>query len=527
MENKKVSGNRHDEIEETERLLRSSRELKEKFENDPYRPKYHFMSPGGWINDPTGAIYWKGRYHLFYEYYPDAAYQVLEYDDGSHKHLSISWGHASSKDLIHWVHHPIALQPSIEGVDGDSCFSGHIFDNNGVATIIYYGRPGGSCIATCSDYELDNWLKHPKAVIPQPKPGDENHGKYSAGDPSMWREGDYYYALCGFREPEGGDTASLFRSTDTVNWEYLHYLYKSDRKWTTAVDDCAVPDFFKLGHRHMLLYMSHETGAQYYLGRWENETFYPETHGHMNWPGGQLNAPKSMLDGKGRRLFWGWVCEGRTRDAQRAAGWASTLSLPRVLSLSGDGSLMIEPAEEMERLRHNYRKREGIDLDNELDVPEIKGDCLELVLEIDPGDATELGIKVRCSPDGNEETSIGYSPSANKLIIDTRKSSLREDVLQPWPRPWATLFSDPFKELETTKHVQVQKAPFELGSGELLKLRIFLDRSVLEVFANGRQCVTQRIYPGRDDSLGVTLFSRGGKSEVKSIEAWDMDAFGI
>ena len=76
---------------------------------------------------------------------------------------------------------------------------------------------------------------------------------------------------------------------------------------------------------------------------------------------------------------------------------------------------------------------------------------------------------------------------------------------------------------ESERHTQEQVAPFELAAGEMLKLRIFLDRSVLEVFANGRQYVTQRIYPTRDDSLGVALFARGGKVTVKSIDAWDME----
>jgi sucrose-6-phosphate hydrolase SacC (GH32 family) len=75
---------------------------------------------------------------------------------------------------------------------------------------------------------------------------------------------------------------------------------------------------------------------------------------------------------------------------------------------------------------------------------------------------------------------------------------------------------------EEARTVQAQEAPFELAQGETLNLRLFLDRSVLEVFANGRQCITQRIYPSRPDSLGVLLFSRGGGGNVKSLQAWDL-----
>ena len=69
----------------------------------------------------------------------------------------------------------------------------------------------------------------------------------------------------------------------------------------------------------------------------------------------------------------------------------------------------------------------------------------------------------------------------------------------------------------------VQVAPFELRSGERLRLRVFLDRSILEVFANGRQCLTQRIYPTRSDSLGVALFASRGAWMVHAFTAWDME----
>ena len=95
--------------------------------------------------------------------------------------------------------------------------------------------------------------------------------------------------------------------------------------------------------------------------------------------------------------------------------------------------------------------------------------------------------------------------------------------MQPWPRPWAALFSDPVKELATTEQVYVQRAPLALQPREPLKLRIFIDRSVVEVFANGRQCMTQRIYPARRDSLGVALFSSGGSACCTALDAWDMD----
>ena len=74
--------------------------------SDPYRPAYHFLAPINWMNDPNGTIFWKGRYHIFYQYNPNGAF-----------HGTIHWGHASSENLVHWTDHPIALPPGPEGAD--------------------------------------------------------------------------------------------------------------------------------------------------------------------------------------------------------------------------------------------------------------------------------------------------------------------------------------------------------------------------------------------------------------------------
>jgi beta-fructofuranosidase len=209
--------------------------------------------------------------------------------------------------------------------------------------------------------------------------------------------------------------------------------------------------------------------------------------------------------------MWAWVLDRRTRHED---GWSGTMTLPRVLSLGPDGTLRIEPAEELQQLRMAGKKRQGIRLAAGIPVvlEEVRGDCLELDLTLRPGNAQRFGVKVRCSPDGQEETVIECHPTARCLKIDVAKSSL-ENI------PYYTFC---MAGGENNPEVTAQEAPFELSPGEKLRLRIFLDRSILEVFANGRQCVTQRIYPTRPDSLGVVLFSEGGDAEVESLEAWEM-----
>jgi len=190
------------------------------------------------------------------------------------------------------------------------------------------------------------------------------------------------------------------------------------------------------------------------------------------------------------------------------------------LSLSEDGILHIEPVPEFEVLRRNPRKREELRLtaDSVLPLDEVSGACLELALEFELQDAHEFGVKVRCSPDGAEQTAIVYVPEEKVLKVDMGKSSHNENIRYYYYRNHGALNRLP----ESERIVQAQKAPLELNTGEPLKLRIFLDHSMLEVFANSRQCVTQRIHPTRSDSLGVTLFSRGGSVKVRSVEAWDM-----
>ncbi len=460
---------------------------------DPYRPLYHFLPPANWMNDPNGAIYWKGKYHLFYQYNPNGAF-----------HGTIHWGHTVSEDLVHWTDLPIALSPTPGGADREGCYSGGAVVNDGVPTLIYFGNPDGNCIATSTD-DLLTWQKPPEnPVIPQSAPGAE----WRAFDPCAWREGDTWYSLAGGRLDDIGDTAFLFRSPDMINWEYLHPFYASELD-KEPESDCAVPDFFPLGGKHMLLFASHERGVQYYIGAYADQKFYPERHGRLNFGefggnSGHLCASITLKDGGGRRIFFGWVSEGRSEAVQRASGWAGVMCIPRVLSLFDDDTLRIEPVPEIEKLRGNHRRTTGLRVSggSSVRLEGISGDCLELDVELDPGGAEAIGVKVRCAPDGGEQTIIAYDRKEKRLILDAAQSSVNPDAVNRG----------------------AQRAPFALDAGELLQLRIFVDRSIVEVFANKRVCLTKRIYPSGQDSVGVEVFALGGEAAVKSVDAWQMAA---
>ena len=189
--------------------------------------------------------------------------------------------------------------------------------------------------------------------------------------------------------------------------------------------------------------------------------------------------------------------------------------MPRVLSLAEDRTLRIAPIEEIERLRMNPRAHENIELADGAQVvlEDVRGVCLEIALEIEVGDATQVGLKVRRSPGGEEETVVAYDAAEQSLVVDVTRSSLSGDVRYGWPEPHSTAGAE---------DVRVQKAPFEVKPDETLRLRVFLDASILEAFAADRQCVTQRIYPTRNDALGVAVFSKGGTAKVRSLKVWDM-----
>lgn len=474
--------------------------------SDCFRPAYHYLPPCKWMNDPNGTIYWKGRYHLFYQHNPDGPW-----------HGNIHWGHASSKDLVHWTDHPIALAPGPDGPDRKQCYSGAAFVNaEGVPTHIYHGVPDGICLATSSDDMLIEWDKHPaNPIIPDLGPNGEYH---VTGAPCGWVEDGVHYALTG-NSIYSPDAAYLFRSTDLKHWEYLHPFYIGGR-FTEPGEDCGCPDFFLLGGKPVLSFTSHARGAQFYIGSTSNHRFTPERHMRLAFaetarPGVYCEG-LTLLDGLNRRILFGRISEARFGYAQVAAGWSGICALPMVLSLSESEELRFDPIPELEVLRTEHTSFRDLQLSSDTDLDlEISADSLEIRMQFEWQDAEEVGLKLRCSPDGEEETLVRFNTNpgtrhalpgqispVRELILDVSRSSTRRDV----------------------SNRESQRAVLEVPYGHPVELRIFLDRSVVEVIGN-RQCyVGKRIYPARSDSLGVSAYSRGGSATLCSFDAWKMNA---
>ena len=225
--------------------------------------------------------------------------------------------------------------------------------------------------------------------------------------------------------------------------------------------------------------------------------------GSMGLETGNLLAAYTLLDGNDRRVMFGWVSEGRQEEAQRRVGWSGIMCLPRVLSLAPDGLLQQEPIDEVRTLRREHVQVTDMTVadGSVMAVRDAGGDCLEIAVEVDASAVREFGVKVLCSPDETEQTVISYSRESSTLSLDVEKCSL-----------------DP-----TVVGREAQSARLDLDEGEPLSLRVFVDRSIVEVFANRVVCLTKRVYPLRADSTGIRLFANGGDVVVRRMETWQMD----
>ena len=230
---------------------------------------------------------------------------------------------------------------------------------------------------------------------------------------------------------------------------------------------------------------------------------------------GAIHAPSATPDGLGGLYVVHNVNQGKPTQ-----GWDHLMSLTRRLTLLEDKTLAIGPVPGVESLRTDHRHvgETPLQSNRETVIAGIEGNTMELAAEIDTKGVREVSVNVLRSPDSAEYTAIRFyrrghhlrkrwwlaeeeqRSQLDALVIDTSRSSLLPDVLGRAP----------------------EVAPFDLKDSEPLHLRVFIDKSVVEVFANGRQCVVLRVYPEREDSVGVSIRAQGGDAVLRSLDAWQM-----
>ena len=526
---------------QTNPLLQRLLAYRKRYEGDPHRPIYHYVNPENTLNDPNGLCFWQDRWHLFYQAYPPE-------DPRQH------WGHAISDDLIHWQDLPYAIYPNPE----ECCFSGAALVEEDRVIAIYHGTKVGNMVAVSHDPLLLNWEKLTGAPVIPIASADGSPLPYRVFDPCIWKKGDHYYALSGGTLPHaasGKRTRAnfLFRSPNLVDWDYLHPFVEDDR-FTLVGDDGACPYFWPIGDRHILLFFSHMSGGQALLGDYDTERdkFVVTSQHDFNFgaygPGG-VHAPSATPDGKG-----GVNVIFNMNPAKPTEGWNQIMTLPRRLTLQGTDkigrdTLLVEPAGDVELLRREHRQITDMTLpaNQEIVLGSIRGDAIELMVEIEANDAPLFELNVLRSPGKEEFTRIAFYRErgfrdwerflswrqdmlaaatdgagagfvSNSLLSASQREKLAAatDSLISIDSSYSSLLPDVLSRAPET-------GPVFLERDEPLRLRVFVDRSVVEVFVNGKQCVAMRVYPGRDDSVGVSLRSQGQDARVVSLEAWQME----
>ena len=482
---------------------------------DRYRPQYHAIPYEAWMNEPHAPLYYKGKYHLFYQHNPQ----------GSYWH-NIHWGHWVSDDMIHWQDLPIALAPEAGDLDPDGCWSGNAtYDKNGIPVIFYTAgndkaspnqRIAMAIPEDPNDVNLIKWKKYPKPVIVQKK-GMGFFGEFR--DPFVWKDEkeDKWYMLIGTGHeniPIGA--ALIFISENLINWEFKGYFYYSDpQKYPFLGRVWELPVFLPVGKdkkgNQKWIFLISPTGARadvevwYWIGEFDrkNFRFIPDNEKpeKIDIGDSHFTGPSGFVDPKtGRTIIFTITQDKRNSFQQYMAGWAHNAGLPIVTSLNEDGKLLVVPINEVEKLREEELikiENKNMEVVNDI-IKDIKGDMLEIVVELEPIDAKKFGINVRCSPDHEEETFIFYDVDKKFLGVDRTKTSM--DVFSP--------------------SYGIQGEFLDLN-GNNIRLHIFLDHSMLEVYINEIKSLTTRVYPYRGDSLGLQISGDGGLI-VKKLEIWNL-----
>ena len=451
-----------------------------------YREKYHFMAPIGWINDPNGFIYYKGEYHLFYQYNP--------YDAVPNK---IHWGHAKSKDLLHWEHLPVALAPD-QDYDVDGVFSGSAIEKDDKLYVMYTGNtPNGQvqCIAVSEDGI--NFEKVPQNPVLDASNLPSNAQPIDFRDPKVFKRGDLYYVVLVSKTLDNRGQALLYQSPDLINWEFKSILLEgtSDQgiMW-----EC--PDLYELDGKDVLVLSPIQiprVGNEYlnidsvieFVGKvdWDTGKMAVDTMKELDH-GLDFYATQSLVDGNGRRVVIAWMAMWGRNFPTLPDRWAGAMTLPRELHLK-DGRLTQTPISEISSILQTPVELEGITISDEVkEFDKVSGEVAALTVEVNLVNATSFTVDLRAND--KEETVLSYSVQDQELTLDRTQSGVivvGDENPKVYSRTVKTLLQD-----------------------NRLKLQIFLDTSSVEVFVNdGLETMTETIYPTESDSSLIRFGAQG------------------
>ena len=461
---------------------------------DPERPIYHFRPPANWTNDPNGTIYYKGWHHLFYQLNPTAP-------RAGNQH----WGHARSRDLVNWEHLPIAIAPSSERGER-AIFSGGAITGRDGRVRLFYTSIGHSMpqqwMAVPRDDDLIAWDKpsfNPVLTL-------DVHGATEVSqwrDPFLFRESGRTYMVLGGNVNNsrgGGGVTLLYRATNSqlTRWDYVGVLHRyHDRQiWNI---EC--PNFFKLGDKWILI-VSPQQPCEYFIGEVDlsKPRFVPGVHGVLD--AGNAYASNVSVDDRGRTILWLW---GRT-NTDPEKGWNGVIVMPRILTIGADGFLRQQPAPEFEMLRDEAIQVAGIELAPGTPTPidAIRGDSLEIEAEFEIGGMGEVGFDLRRSADGRPGVTVRIGRNGTLTV-----GSVRTPISRALER---------------------------------YRVRVFLDKRVVEVYVNDGEAAIYGIVDARPQDMSIAVVAtppagaglgggRGnlpaGTARLLSLRAWPMRSAGF
>ena len=421
-----------------------------------YQPKLHFIPEIGWMNDPNGFVYYKGEYHLFYQYNP--------YDS---KWDTMHWGHAKSKDLAHWEYLPIALAPD-QDYDKNGCFSGSALVIDDTLWLMYTGHivnEDGSIsqvqnMAYSTDGITFHKIKENPVITGQQLPNEISRSDFR--DPKLFEKDGKYYAVVATQHLDQVGCVVLIESENLLDWSFKSIFLKGEQN-QGIVWEC--PDYFEIDGQSYLIVSPMQYHSEYLdfnnqnsniimQGRvdWQVGKFYPSNlkeidHGH------DFYAAQTPKNANNERVMIAWMHTwGRPLITdQLQHGWFGSMSLPRILTVQENQIIQKLP----ESLDNQFVK---IELNEELKQPS--------KIEIDIKETIELRLGTK-----EDYISFGYDAFRKEVYID--RKNLKYQLIGEERNP--VLY----------RGVQIQAT----------HLTAYIDQQSIEIFVNdGQEVLTSVFY---------------------------------
>lgn len=470
------------------------------------RPAFHLTPYVGWMNDPNGLSFYKGKYHMFYQYYPYRS-----------QWGPMHWGHAVSKDLLHWDYLPAAIAPDMP-YDNAGCFSGSAIElEDGRQLLMYTGvtrveNEDGEMV-DCQTQCLAvgdgvNYVKYEKNPVLTEADLPEGASKIDFRDPKLWKDEEgIYWAVIGNRPADGSGQILLFRSEDAFSWRYFSTLDENQNRFG-KMWEC--PDFFPLNDKHVLLVSPQDMlpeGFEYHngngnlclIGTFDKEKGkFLEEHDQAVDYGIDFYAQQTVATKDGLRVMIGWMqnwdaCAIRAQEE----AWAGQMSLPREIWIQNN-RLYQRPTREYESCLGNRVKytdvligadKEKVQLDG------ISGRTIDLQIQISSVDKDNPYYKftIYFAKKDGMYTSLSFRPYEGIVKIDRKFSGSRRAIVH-------------------------QRRMFVPGCADgSIKLRLVLDRYSSELFVgDGSQTMTTAIYT--DMSAQEISFACDGEAKMDIVK---------